>query len=393
MMATAAGVVAINMYVPSLPAIAEYFDASDQMVQLTLTVFMALFAISQLVYGPLADRYGRKPIMAGGLAIFCVANLLALSAQSIEWLLAARVLQAIGACSGLVLTRAMVRDVYDRSQSARIMAYLGMGGGISSSIAPLLGGGLQSWTGDWRANFIFMTLFGLFVLVILLTMVRETLPQREVVSRGLGGMMVDYWSLLRTPEYMLYSVGSGLMNGTFFVFLPVAPFILREFTASSPERLGIVLMFITGGFFAGNLIMSRIGSRVTLEKMVLFGSLICLAGVLTMTGLAIGGARTEMAIALPMMFFGIGNGFAIPPSSVIAVSVRPQIVGTASALYGFNSFALAALCTFLGGFIPYVSQVPVAMAMTATCGGGVLCFVVGLFLYRRRETAARRKGI
>ncbi len=388
MLGTAAGTVAINMYVPSLPAIADYFDASDQMVQLTLTAFMFLFAIFQLVYGPLADRYGRKRVMAWALVVFTVANVMALASQSIEWLLVARMLQAIGACSGMVVTRAMVRDVYDRSQSARIMAYLGMGGGISSSLAPLLGGGLQSWTGDWRANFVFMTLLGVFVLVMLLAKVPETLQQGDRTSRSIGGMVVDYVSLLRTKEYMLYSVGAGLMNGTFFVFLPVAPFILREFPGSSPERLGIVLLFITGGFFAGNLVMSRIGSRVTLEKMVVFGSLVCLAGVATMTGLAWFGARTEMAIALPMFFFGFGNGFAIPPSSVIAVSVRPNIVGTASSLYGFSSFALAAVATFVGGFIPYGSQVPIASVMTVTCAGGVTCFAIGLWLFRRKARAA-----
>jgi len=390
MMGTAAGTVAINMYVPSLPAIADYFDASDQMVQLTLTVFMVLFAVFQLVYGPLADRYGRKRVLAWALVIFTASNALALVSQSIEWLLFARMLQAVGACSGMVVTRAMVRDVYDRSQSARIMAYLGMGGGISSSLAPLLGGALQSWTGDWRANFVFMTIFGVLVLVMLLVNVPETLQRREAPARGIGGMLADFGSLLRTREYMLYAVGAGLMNGTFFVFLPVAPFILQELPGSSPERLGIILLFITGGFFSGNLIVSRIGAGVTLERMVLVGSTIAFSGVAIMTALALAGARTEMAIALPMFLFGFGNGFTIPPSSVIAVSVRPNIVGTASSLYGFSSFALAALATFVGGFIPYGSQVPVAIVMVTICAGGVACFLSGLLLFNRRERTPAR---
>jgi DHA1 family bicyclomycin/chloramphenicol resistance-like MFS transporter len=114
MTVTAAGIFATNMYVPSLPAIAIDFAASEQVVQLTLTVFLVVFAVFQLVYGPLADRYGRKRVMLAGLAIFLFANVLAATAQSIEWLLFARVLQAIGACAGLVITRAMVRDSYDR---------------------------------------------------------------------------------------------------------------------------------------------------------------------------------------------------------------------------------------------------------------------------------------
>ncbi len=386
MTVTAAGIFATNMYVPSLPAIAIDFAASEQAVQLTLTVFLVVFAVFQLVYGPLADRYGRKRVMLAGLAIFLFANVLAATAQSIEWLLFARVLQAVGACAGLVITRAMVRDSYDRSESARIMAYLGMGSGISSSIAPLLGGALQGWTGDWRSSFVFMSLFTLAPMMVLALTVKETLRRENVATGGLGSMVRDYASLLRMPEYMMFSVGAALMNATFFAFLATVPFILINTVGSSPERLGIVLLYITGGFFVGNLVVSRVGGRFTLEHLVLAGSALCFSGVAILTVLAGFGARSEAAIAVPMLLFGVGNGFVLPPSSVIAVSVRPQIAGTASALYGFNAFAFGSLGTIVAGFLSHESQLPLGIAMTAMTGTAVAFFSIGTVLTRRGET-------
>jgi DHA1 family bicyclomycin/chloramphenicol resistance-like MFS transporter len=378
MTVTAAGIFATNMYVPSLPSIAADLVTTERMAQLTISVFLVVFAVFQLVYGPLADRYGRKRVMLSGLAIFMVANVVASTAQTIEWLLVARVLQAIGACAGMVITRAMVRDAYDRGESARIMAILGMGSGISSSIAPLLGGTLQGWTGDWRSSFVFMTVFTLVPMVVLAVSVRETLRRSTATRGGLGGMARDYLSLIRTPEYMLYALGAALMNATFFSFLAAAPFILVNVAGASPERLGAVLVYITGGFFVGTLVVSRIGSRFPLERLVLVGGIICFSGIAVQTLLGLGGARSESAIAIPMLLFGLGNGFVLPPTSVIAVSVRPQIAGTASALYGFNSFALGAVGTVVAGFLPHQSQLPLAFAMLAMTGTAVVFFVIGL---------------
>lgn len=378
MTATAAGIFATNMYVPSLPAIARDLGTTEQAAQFTITVFLVVFAVFQLVYGPLADRYGRKRVMLGGLAIFMVANIVASTAQTIEWLLFARVLQAIGACAGMVITRAMVRDAYDRGESARIMAILGMGSGVSSSVAPLLGGALQGWTGDWRSSFIFMTVFTLVPMVVLAVSVRETLRRSDGPGGGISEMARNYLVLVRSPEYMLYALGAALMNATFFSFLAAAPFVLMNVVGASPERLGVVLVHITGGFFIGTLVVSRVGARFPLERMVLMGGVLCFSGVAILTILALSDARTEAAIAMPMLLFGLGNGFVLPPSSVIAVSVRPQIAGTASALYGFNSFALGAVGTVVAGFLPHQTQLPLALAMLVMTGLAVVFFVTGL---------------
>jgi DHA1 family bicyclomycin/chloramphenicol resistance-like MFS transporter len=128
---------------------------------------------------------------------------------------------------------------------------------------------------------------------------------------------------------MLYALGAALMNATFFSFLAAAPFILVNVIGASPERLGVVLVYITGGFFIGTLVVSRIGAGFSLERMVLVGGIICFSGIAILTVLALSGARTEAAIAMPMLLFGLGNGFVLPPTSVIAISVRPQIAGTA----------------------------------------------------------------
>ena len=382
---TVAGISATTIYVPTLTAVVADLSVSAQMGQLTLSVFLVMFAVFQLVYGPLADRHGRKPVLLAGLAIFLAANLLAALAQTIEVLLAARVLQGIGACAGLVIARAMVRDAYGRKDSARVMGYVGMGQGLSALFAPVIGGSLQAWTGDWHAAFFFMVALTLLPMTILVFAVRETLQPTEPASRGVSGMVLDYVSLLREPRYLFFAMGSAMITGTIYLFLSSVPFVLANIAGATAQRIALLLLFVSGGYIVGNIVTSAVSARVRPEQVTTFGVSLCFLGVALLGALGMAGLRSELVVAAPMVLFGLGNGLSLPASAAIAVGIMPRIAGTASALFGFGGYTMGTLGTVVAGFLVHSSQMPLAGAMLVTTSVSLVCFVSGYLVLRRDE--------
>ena len=388
LMATMVGIFATNLYVPSFAGIASDLSVTQQSVQLTLTVFLLCFGLFQLVHGPLSDWYGRRRVMLIGLIIFSLGSLSAGFSTSIDWLMAMRVIQALGGSGGMVLARAMVRDVYNRKDSARVMSYVGMGAGVSATAAPLIGGILQDLTGDWRISFFFLSAVAIIPLLVVVFFVDETRSPSKNTENGIVKMLEGYRSLMTSKFYMLFSMGTALMNGCFFSFFAAAPFILVNSLGVSASRLGVILAFVTGGFLLGNLLASRASAVFKLEKIVFVGALVCFSGVTAFFVLAITGHRSELAMSLPLMVFGLGSGCVTPPAGVIAVSVRPDIAGTGSALTGFNSFVIGAVGTLIAGFFLHLDQRPIAIVMLGFVSVSVVCFACGLYLalYRRGST-------
>ena len=382
LMATMAGIFATNLYIPSFANIVEDLQTDSQSVQLTFSVFLLFFGIFQLAHGPLSDRYGRRRLMVFGLIIFIVASFFAAVSSNIQWLMVMRVLQAIGGSCGMVLARAMVRDVYDKKQSAKIMAYVGMGSGISAAAAPLIGGLLQDITGDWRMSFYFLSIFALVPLLSVIFLVEETNRSISRSEYNFLKMLNGYFFLIKSSSYMFYTIGSGAMNTCFFSFAAAAPFILINSLNASPSRIGIILLYITIGFLVGNFISSRLSSFIKLEVLVCGGAFVCYFGVLVFSILAFLGFRSELSMSLPLSVFGLGSGFVIPPAGVIAVSIRKDIAGTASALYGFSILVMGSIGTFITGFIIHNDQKPVALMMLTFGLIAVICFTFGYFIER-----------
>jgi len=382
MTVTVVNVLATNLYVPSLPDVALSLRVSDAEAQFTLTAFLLAFAMAQLVYGPIADRFGRRRVMLAGLVLFLAGTSLAAMAPSIGWLTGARVLQALGAAGGTILARAMVRDLYDRDASARMMAYLGIGSGLAGAVGPFLGGWLQVATGTWRGGFIALAIFTIIPILVMTFVVRETL-RTPAPAGGLRSFAVDYLSLLRQPGYSLYAVGGAVLNAAFFAFLTAIPFVLERVYHLSPLEVGLVLINTTVGYMAGNLLAARIGARIGLERLVMLGGFLCMLPAAAMAVLSGWDALGLFAILGPMIVYGAGAGLAIPPSGVIAVSVNPRIAATASGLYGFLSFSISALGTVVAGQVGYDSIVPTALVLIALSGTAVACYATGLRLARR----------
>ena len=376
--ATMVGIFATNLYIPSLPQIVSDLNTSSQFVQLSLSVFLLSFGLCQLIHGPLSDQIGRKVVLMLGLIIFIGASFFASLAQSVDFLILMRILQAFSSSSGMVVARAMVRDVYQRNESASIMSLVAIGSGISAAAAPIIGGVLQDLTGDWRFSFYFLALFAAFPLAIIVFFVGETHNSKKKTTIDLLSTMNGFRQLIFSKNYMYFTLGSGMLNGCFFAFATAAPFIIINSLKESPSRIGIILLFITIGFIAGNIISSRLSLKSKLESIVLGGTYICFFGILLFAFLAFIEYRSELSLSLPMMIYGFGSGLVIPSAGIIAVSIKTEIAGTGSALYGFNIFFIGSISTFIASFIEHNDQRAIAIIMLAFSTLSILCFVFGI---------------
>jgi DHA1 family bicyclomycin/chloramphenicol resistance-like MFS transporter len=366
----ATSLLAISIYIPSMPAIADDLSTSMGSVQLTLTLYLIGFAFSQLFYGPVSDRYGRRPALLSALFIFFVSSIACTLAPTIEFLIAARIVQAFGACAGVVLTRAIVRDVYNRTESARVMAYLGMAMGLAPALAPVLGGQLHIYFG-WRASFTFMAVACAVAFVATWARLRETHNQRSSVATGLFGMLGGYVRLLRSPTYLGYAFNASFLTAGFFAFFSSAPIVVIQIMGMSPDQLGFLTLFMPFGFITGNFIVSRLTHRVSLDQLIVTGNLIAVVTMTIMVGIGLTGHISVAAIVGPVYFLGLANGFALPNNLAGAVSVDPSIAGTASALLGFMQMLMSAVATIAVGFLAHESQLTMASIMLVTAVGSI----------------------
>lgn len=220
-MATATGPLALNIFVPSMPGLVDVFQTDYAMVQLALTSYLVAVGVAQLVYGPISDRFGRRPALLGGLMVYAVANIACMFAWSIESLILARVLQAIGGCAGMVLGRAIVRDVYDRDRAASAIAIITMAMAVAPAMGPAIGGLIDAQFG-WQATFVVPLIVGLVVFCGAWFRLNET-NVRPIPSIDVTAMLRNYGSLLRSRAYIGYAANTAMSVGAFFSFIVSAP--------------------------------------------------------------------------------------------------------------------------------------------------------------------------
>ncbi len=240
-----------DMFLPSLPTLADRFRASDATVQLAITFFLVSFAASQLVYGPASDRYGRRPLLTAGLSLFVAGSILAVNATSIEMLLAGRVLQGLGGGAGPALSQAIVLDVYGRERAGRMLAYISIVLPLAPTLAPIVGGGLQEAFG-WQSVFVLLAIIG----VVLLTGYRAILPETNSrigrSGRGFGGLAADYRHLLASPTYVAYVLAIGLMFSGYLAFISSSSFVLQDELGLGAATYGLSFGFVALGLMDGS---------------------------------------------------------------------------------------------------------------------------------------------
>ena len=359
----AIGGVSTNIYVPTLPAIAVDLRTSAEMVQLTLMVYFGGVALAQLVYGPLSDRYGRRPVLFAGLAIYLIASVACALAPDIEALIAARFFQAVGACVGQVIGRAVVRDLFDRNETARAMANITFAIAIAPAIAPVLGAYVHLWAG-WRMNFYVVAIFGLIVALIAFRALPETLPKRSpAAASGMRVTAAAYWKLSRSAAFMGYTLSSTFIFATLFAFVAVAPFIVIDMLGETAQAYSLYSLITVVGFAAGSYGAGRLTPRLGIDQTIVIGLIVVMAAAFGMYGWAIWGTLTILSIIVPMMFVVLGMGLVFPNATAGALSIHPEIAGTASALLGFLQMVGAGFAIYVVGVMADGTHVPMTQAV------------------------------
>lgn len=377
-----AGIAALslNVILPSLPSIAAEFDADYALVATAVSGYLALTGFLQLVLGPLSDRYGRRPVLLVSGAIFLLATAGCMLAPTIGVFLLCRMAQSAVA-SGLVLSRAIVRDMVPAHQAASLLGYVTMGMSLVPMIAPMLGGILDEWLG-WRSVFLFSLVSGAAVFALVGADLGETNARP---SESLVAQFREYPALVGSRPFWGYALTAAFGAGVFYAFLGGGPWVAREVLHMSPTDLGLHFGFPAFGYLIGSFLSGRYAARIGLFGMMLAG------GIATALGASIAATLFLLGIAGPLSFFsamaltGLGNGLVLPSANSGAVSVRPDLAGSASGLAGALMIGGGAVLSVAAGML--VGSAAGAMGLVWLMLGSALLALVATLDVRRAPDA------
>lgn len=344
---TLSGTLAMHMFVPALPDAARSLGVGPAAVQATISVYIVGLALGQLIYGPLSDALGRRPLLLAGLALYAAGSIAAMLAPSATALTVARLIQALGGCAGLALGRAMVRDTTGPEESVRALALLNLMMMVGPGMAPLLGSGLVA-LGGWRAVFAALALAGAATLLLSWRMVPETARPTGRVSPG--ALAHGYAALLRSPRFLAFAMGGGCATTAVYAFIAAAPFIITEQLHRPLRDVGISLGLVMVGMAIGNALTRRLASTVRLDRLLVWGNGVSVASALAFALLELTGHLTLTATVGLMLVFVLGAGLASPAALAKVLAVDARRVGASAGLYGFAQMALGALFTMMVGW-------------------------------------------
>ncbi len=370
---SAIGPMALNIFIPSMPGLQATFAVSYATAQLTLTLYLIGTAVCQLFYGPLSDRYGRRPVVIAGQGIFVIASLAAALAPNIEFLIAARGLQAVGGAAGIVISRAIVRDLYGREESASVLGYLTMAWVLAPMLAPTLGGYLDG-LGGWALSFFFLAGAGALVWLAAMALLHETHGAR-VETPILTGLTASFGGLLAKPKFVAYTMILASSSSVFFSFLAGAPYISVTLLGLTPLDYGLWFILVSCGYMAGNGLSGRYSVRFGIDRMIGFGAGVCFAGcAISLLAFSLG-ALSAAALFLPMTLVALGNGLTLPNGIAGAMSIDPARAGTAAGLAGFLQMGLGALISQSVGLVQAVTPWAALYVMLASATLGLAMYL------------------
>ncbi|MEQ9041473.1 MAG: multidrug effflux MFS transporter [Silicimonas sp.] len=343
-----AGIAAMNMsaFLPSLPGMAAYFDTRYEVMQLSVSLYLAVNAILQLIIGPISDRYGRRVVTLTCLSVFVVATFGCILSPNVETFLFFRMLQGVVAV-GLVLSRAIVRDIVPQNEAASMIGYVTMGMALVPMVAPMIGGALDA-AFDWHATFIFLLAGGIGVLALCWADQGETFAGS---GRSFRSQFQDYPELLRSRRFWGYVFSAAFASGAFFAFLGGAPWVASNVYGLSSFEAGIGFGAPAIGYAIGNGLSGRYSVRYGVNLMVRTGALIAAIGLSAATLLALFGLDSAFLFFGFCTFVGLGNGMVIPNASAGMLSVRPHLAGTASGLGSFFMIGGGAALSVIAGVV------------------------------------------
>jgi DHA1 family bicyclomycin/chloramphenicol resistance-like MFS transporter len=367
---SAIGPLTTDMYLPSLPDIARQLTATTAQAQFTISAYLIGFAVGQIFYGAVSDRHGRKPVLIAAIALYCIASLACALSTSIEMLIVARVFQALGGCGGIVLTRAIVRDIYSGARAGRELSLIAAVMALAPVLAPIAGGILQTGFG-WRVVFFTLVAAGLAGAGIVWAVLPETLNTRAAEPVSMSSMLRSYRIVARNPAYLAFLGITSASYAGLFVWISGAAFVLQDLYGLSPLDFGIAFALGSVGYMTGSAVAARVVVRLGLDGVLGIGSGACAAGGLGMVAAVALGLTSSLSLILPVAVYLAGLGMVLPQGIAGAMTPFPERAGAASSLFGFVQQSAAALCGTVVGWLLGQSAWPLA-AGVAAMGGATL---------------------
>ena len=370
----------MNIFLPSLPNMTAWFETDYRVMQLSVSLYLLVNAVLQVFIGPISDRVGRRPVLLGAMAIFILATLGTLVATTVEMFLLFRMGQAV-VVAGIVLSRAVVRDMVDEARSASMIGYVTMGMALVPMVGPALGGALDEAFG-WQASFLVLLGCGVAILALAWADLGETARTRPTSFRA---QFAQYPELLTARRFWGYCAAAGFASGAFFAYLGGASFVGSNVYGLSPSRLGIFFGAPALGYAIGNFVSGRFSVRMGVNRMVLWGCVFSLFGLSLMTVL------TLIQMDGPATFFGlfifvaVGNGMSLPNATAGMLSVRPRLAGTAAGLGGAITIGIGAALAALAGALltPGSGALPLVLIMWGTAVMALLSIMYVIARERR----------
>ena len=363
---TAVGPLAIDMYLPALPTIAREFGAAASLVQRSLAAYFIGIAIGQAFYGPLSDRFGRKPMLYLGLALFMISSIGCAVAQNINALIAFRFLQALGGCAPIVIPRAVVRDHFDQSGSVRMLSVLMLVMGLAPILAPLIGGQLLVHFG-WRAVFWLLTAYAATWLAVVALFLPESLPPARRLRQPITEVLAVYWQLARDRKFMGHALSGALIFSGLLAYISGSPFVFIELFNVPPERYGLYFGINACGIIAASQTNRWLVGRVETHRIVRIVLIVAMTAGLFLVVDAYSGFGGFAGILVPLFCYIACHGFVLPNTTALAMASHGRVAGSASALLGTFQFVGGALAGSLIGAFANGTAVPMA-AVVAGCG-------------------------
>lgn len=361
---TFSGTTAMHVFVPALPQAATDLGASANAMQLTMSFYIAGLAIGQLIYGPVSDHFGRRPVLIVGLVIYAVAGFGAAFAPNVDALIAARLLQSLGGCAGLVLGRAIVRDGSTTTDAAKRLALMNLMVTVGPGMAPLIGGALVT-TAGWRSILLALCVLGAANLLLTWRLLPETSDGSGHDTRA---VLRNYRHLIRSRAFLAYAIGGGCATTSIYAFIGAAPFIFVDDLHRPEHEVGVYLAINIVGLWLGSLAASRLADRVPTNRLLVHGGLLSLLGAVAFLLAVLIGILNVPLTVLTMVVFSFGVAVASPAALAEALSINPLVTGSASGLYGFTQMAIGAICTSLVG----IGGSPALAAAVVLCAAGII---------------------